>query len=88
MEAYFFKARPLFAILTDVDLFRIVNELAPKLVKLLLIEPFIASIADEMPTNAVIPKKIISIVKNARNLFPFMESVATLIFSLSNNAML
>jgi len=53
-----------------------------------LMEPFIASIADEMPTKAVIPKKIISIVKNARNLFPFMESVATLIFSLSNNAML
>ena len=86
MEAYFLEGLPLFAILTDVDLFRIVNELAPKLVKLLLMEPFIASIADEMPTNAVIPKKIISIVKNALNLFPFMESVATLIFSLSNNA--
>jgi hypothetical protein len=42
-----------------MSLFRIVNELAPILVKLLLIEPFMASIADEIPTKAVIPKKII-----------------------------
>jgi hypothetical protein len=62
-----------------------VNELAPILVKLLLIEPFIASIAEEMPTKAVIPKKIISIVKNALSLLALMESVAIFIFSDSNN---
>ena len=56
------------------------------LVKLLLIEPFIASIADDIPTKAVIPIKIISIVKNARNLLLFNESVATFIFSESNKA--
>jgi hypothetical protein len=63
-----------------------VKELAPILVKLLLIDPLMASIAEEIPTKAVIPKKIISIVIYALNLFPLMESVATLIFSLSKNA--
>jgi hypothetical protein len=50
-------------------------------------EPFIASMADEIPTKAVIPKKIISIVKKARSLFPLIESVATLMFSFNNKAM-
>ena len=44
------------------------------------------AIAEEIPTKAVIPKKIISMVIYALNLFPLMESVATLIFSLSKNA--
>jgi hypothetical protein len=63
---------------------RIVNEAAPRLLKLSLTEPPIASIEVRMPTRAVIPTAMIKIVKIDLNLFVLTEVSATFRFSLKS----
>lgn len=60
-----------------------VNVLAPILVKLLLIEPLIPSMAVNIPTKAIIPKAIMSTVKVVRSNCALMELSASLIFSIN-----
>jgi hypothetical protein len=61
-----------------------VNEDAPRLLKLSFTEPPIASMAVRMPTRAVIPTAIINMVSTDLNLFVFTEVMATFKFSLKS----
>jgi hypothetical protein len=61
-----------------------VNELAPIIEKVLVMEPLIESIAVVMPTNAISPMAIITMVKTVRNAFVFIESQEIRRFSWTN----
>ena len=50
--------------------------------KLLLMDPFNASIEVKIPTKAIIPKAIIRIVKTVLSIWPRIAEMATRIFSL------
>jgi hypothetical protein len=58
-----------------------VKELAPIIVNWLVRDDLIASIAVSIPTNAMIPKAIIQIVRIALTLLDFMARNAILRFS-------
>lgn len=60
---------------------RMVKVLAPMLVKLLLMPFLMASMADSIPTRAVMPMLMISIVINALKRFALIESRAMSMFS-------
>ncbi len=70
ISRYFLAFFPPFPILIIIPLFRIVKVLAPMLVKLLLMLPFMESIAVRMPIRAVIPNAIIITVRMVRNHCP------------------
>lgn len=71
-----------------VPLLRMVNVLAPILVKLLLMLDLMASMADKIPTSAVIPMAIISMVIIALSLLDLIAVKAISVFSRSNKATL
>ena len=62
--------------------FRILKLFEPMLEKLSVILPFSASIEVRIPTIAIIPNEIISAVSTALSLLPFIDPMATFIFSL------
>ena len=63
-----------------------VKVFAPILVKLLLIDCFMESMAVKMPTNAVIPMAIISTVNTVRSNWLLIEERDILIFSVNRLA--
>jgi len=65
-----------------ISRFRMVKVFAPILVKLLLMEPLIASIAVRIPTRAVMPKEMISTVRMVRSNCPRIEFSDIFIFSV------
>jgi hypothetical protein len=64
--------------------FRMVNVFAPILVKLLVMELLMPSIEVRIPTSAVMPMAMISIVRMARSHWLRIESKATFTFSLNS----
>jgi hypothetical protein len=61
--------------------FLMVKELDPILEKLLLMDPFKASIEVRMPTNAMIPKAMMRIVRTVLSIWLRMAVRAILTFS-------
>jgi hypothetical protein len=61
-----------------------VNELAPIIEKALLMEPLMESIAVEIPTRAMIPSAMITMVRVVLSGFEFIESQDIRRFSLKN----
>lgn len=58
-----------------------VNEFAPIIEKVLLIEPLIELMAVDIPTNAIIPIAIIRMVRIVLSGLDFIDSQEILIFS-------
>lgn len=75
---------PLWLITIFISLLRIVKVLAPICVKLLLIAYFRESIEVKMPTNAMIPKAMIKMVRMVLSRWLLMEVSDTLMFSAIN----
>jgi hypothetical protein len=61
--------------------FLMVKELEPMLEKLLLMDPFKASMDVKIPTRAMIPKAMIRMVRTVRSICPRMADKAIFTFS-------
>jgi len=83
ISGYFFGLRPPRPIRTTNSLFLIVKVFAPKLVKLELILCFIESMAVKIPTKAVIPMAMISMVRIDLSKLLLIALSAILMFSLN-----